>query len=62
VRPSVDLEQLAALQALRRGLGDVQVLGVVEPSAVHPAVPRAPIHVGGQAEQKEALECVGPTS
>jgi len=62
VRPSVDLEQLAALQALRRGLGDVQVLGVVEPSAVHPAVPRAPIHVGGQVEQKGAVECVGPTS
>jgi hypothetical protein len=62
VRPSVDLEQLAALQALRRDLGDVQVLGVVEPSAVHPAVPRAPIHVGGQVEQKEPLECVGPTS
>ena len=62
MRPSVDLEQLAALQALRRGLGDVQVLGVVEPSAVYPAVPCAPIHVGGQVEQKEPLECVGPTS
>jgi hypothetical protein len=58
IQITVDLEQLAALQALRQGLGDVQVLGVVEPSAV----PRAPIRVGGQVEQKEALECVGPTS
>ena len=50
-----------------RGLGKRlpgvrEVLGVVEPSAVHPAVPRAPIDVGGQVEQKEPLECVGPTS
>src|SRR5215208_3918386 len=34
IQITVDLEQLAALQALRQGLGDVQVLGVVEPSAV----------------------------
>jgi hypothetical protein len=48
-RATVDREQLAALRALRRGFGDVQVLEVVE---LEPGRDPAPV----QASQGELFE------
>jgi hypothetical protein len=48
----VDLDQLAALRALRRGFGDVQVLEVVDQPARDPA----PV----QADQDALFEEVTP--
>jgi hypothetical protein len=45
---TVDLDQLAALLALRRGFGDVQVLEVVGRPGRHPAP--------GQGDQGELFE------
>ena len=50
--PAVDRDQLAALQALRRGLGDVQVLEVIDQPGGDPA----PV----QASQGALFEEVSP--
>jgi hypothetical protein len=58
--PTVDLDQLAALRALRRGLGDdqVQVLDVVELVDHQPGRDPAPVPTGGcQVAIPEKEEC-----